>query len=445
MKKIVEKFKNLPTGWKLLVVILIAALGWYGYGKLFGAKKIKTSYQTDTATKGTLIVTVTTSGNISSGNSVNITTTSTGTVSKVYVKNGDTVKQGQKIAELLLDQASQQRQANAYASYLNALSSNQSSLQGQMSNQSSLEAARKAVLDAKNAYNNMINNMSSPGVNPATKQPYTELERLSIESALTQANNNFAIAENKYNNSGTSIAASRSQVTSAYLNYQQTSSTIVAPIDGVVSNFILNPGISVSGTTSSSSSGNVSTQIVGSVIKAQGSIQALANLTEIDVTKVIPGQKVSLTLDAFPTKTFTGKVLSVNTNGQVSSGVTTYPTTIVLDTDLNNIYPNMSVNASIITNIKDNVILVPSSAVLTLNGQTVVRELQNGQLVNVNAEVGESNDTQTEILSGVNEGDVVVTSVSTATTGASSTSGSIFGGANRGFGGASGATVRIRN
>ena len=402
---------------KIIILLVVIGLGWFSYSNFFANKSSTPQYQTAAATRGTLITTVTASGSISSGNSVNITTTSTGSVTKVYVKNGDTVKQGQKIADLALDQDSQQRQANSYASYLNALNSATSSKQNKLSLQGQLESARKAVLDAQNAVDTMKSNL-------------TDLEKLSLQSALTSARENFTATESKYNSSGTSISASQAQVQSAWLSSQQTSSSIIAPISGVISNFILNPGISVSGSTSSSSNNSVSTQIIGSVIKPQGSIQAGVSLSEVDVTKVAPGQKVTLTLGAFPNKTFTGKILTVNTNGQVSSGVTTYPTTIVLDTDLKNIYPNMSVTANIITNVKDNVILVPNAAVQTSNGQATIRELKNGQLTSVSVEAGDSDSTNTEITSGINEGDSVVTSVTTKTgtsPGTSGTSGSVFG------------------
>jgi multidrug efflux pump subunit AcrA (membrane-fusion protein) len=417
----------------ILIVVIVGVAGYFGYTKFF-AKTATIKYNTATAEKGTLIVSVSSSGSITSGNSVNITTTSTGTVSKVYVKNGDTVKQGQKIAELTLDQDSQQRQANAYASYLNAVSSSKSSTQSKQSTQASLESARKAVLDAQSAVDKMNNNLTNHVFNPATGADYTELEKQSILSTLTNARENFTATESKYNSSDYSISASSASVTSALLAYKQTSATITAPIGGVVSRFVLNPGISVSGTSSSSSSNSVSTQVLGAIIKPEGSIQAVVNLSEIDVTKVEPGQKVTITLGAFANKTFTGSVLMVNTNGSVSSGVTTYPATITIDTDATNIYPNMSVTANIITSTKDGAILVPAAAIQTKNGVSTARIMKNGQVTTVTVETGESNSSEVDVTSGISEGDVVVTGSSTSSTKSSTTTtnksafGSISGG-----------------
>ena len=158
---------------------------------------------------------------------------------------------------------------------------------------------------------------------------------------------------------------------------------------------------------------------------------AQVSLSEIDAAKVKAGQKVTITMDAFPTKSFTGTVLLINTNGSVSSGVTTYPVTILFDTSTDTIYPNMAVNVKIITNIKDNAILVPSAAVLTSNGATTVRELVKGELVLVQATVGDSSDTMTEVLAGVNVGDTMVTSITTSTAKTTTTGTSPFSGLNR--------------
>lgn len=137
----------------------------------------------------------------------------------------------------------------------------------------------------------------------------------------------------------------------------------------------------------------------------QGKLQAQVNISEIDSVKVKEGDKVTMTLDAFPDATFTGKVASINTNGVISSGVASYPAIISFDTGNDHIYPNMNVTAKIITSVKNDVILVPSAAIQT----STVRIMKNGQPVSVTVAAGDSNDTQTEIVSGINEGDIVVT------------------------------------
>jgi len=140
--------------------------------------------------------------------------------------------------------------------------------------------------------------------------------------------------------------------------------------------------------------------------------------------------------DAFPNNTFTGKVFSINTTGSVSSGVTTYPVTIILDTENTSIYANMSATANIIIDSKDNILYVPVSAVINQNGKSVVRILKNNQLHYIPVETGISSDTNIEIISGVEEGVSVVTAIVNSTSVSSGSTGSSpFGIKTGGIGG----------
>jgi uncharacterized RDD family membrane protein YckC len=87
----------------------------------------------------------------------------------------------------------------------------------------------------------------------------------------------------------------------------------------------------------------------------------------------------------------------------------------------------------------DDVLYVPNSAVQTdsTSGTTYVRQMKNGKVVQTPVEIGLKSDTSTEIISGLKEGDSVITSIVTATSGSSSSgTTSPFSTGNRGFGGA---------
>jgi multidrug efflux pump subunit AcrA (membrane-fusion protein) len=134
----------------------------------------------------------------------------------------------------------------------------------------------------------------------------------------------------------------------------------------------------------------------------------------------------------------------------VSSGVTTYPTVIRLNDTVEGLLPNMSASASIITQVKDNALIVPSSSIQTTNGQSTIQIMKDGKPQQVQIETGISSGTQTEISAGVSEGDTIVTRTITATSGSatSNTATSPFsalGGnrTNRAFG-AGGATFIAR-
>ncbi|KKU82436.1 MAG: Efflux transporter, RND family, MFP subunit [Microgenomates group bacterium GW2011_GWA2_47_8] len=402
---ILESIKKLSTVKKIVLVIIILSIGWFTVSKVQSKNASTPQYSEAQVERGTFINSITSSGSITSGNNLSITTSATGTVNHVYVKNGDTVKKGQKIADITLDQDSLQKQTSAWASYLGA----KNSLDSAKNKLNSLQAAEFS------ANQKFINDAVARG--------------LTIDDpTYIQENATWLQAENDYKNQTGVISQAQVSLTSSWYSYQAVSSSIISPAAGIISNLMIAPGSVISAGQ------------VGAIKRPDENTQASVTLSEIDATKVNPGQKVTITMDAFPDKTFTGKVIIVNTNGQVSSGVTSYPATIQFDTSTGNIYPNMGVNVKIITEIKDNVLLVPSSAIQTSNGQKTIRILKSGQLINIPVEVGGTNDTQTEIISGINEGDLVVTSVTTAAKTTTSTTTSPFGGlgGNRNFGGAVG-------
>ncbi len=419
-------FLQLSLFKKLVLVGVVLLLGWFGYGKVLAQKSAKPQYQTATAERGTLITSVTSSGTVSSAGNASIATQATGVVTEILVANGDYVNQGDTIAKLSLDQSSQQKQTAAYSSYLSA----QNSLNSAKNQMNALQAA---LFTANQTFVN-----GAGTVNPITDDPTYIIQRA-----------NWLKAETDYNNQKNVIAQSEAALSSAWLSYSQTSAVVTAPIAGYVSNLSITPGLPIAGNTSSSTTTTTaSSQTLGSITLKDSKLTATVSLTEIDVTKVKSGQKVTLKLDAFPDKTFTGKVAVINTNGSVSSGVTTYPTTITFDDAPDNIYPNMAVNATIILSIKNDVVLVPVSAVKTANGSSSVQLLKDGKSTSVTVEVGDSSDTQTEIISGVTEGDIVITGTVATGTSTTTQTASPFGGGlggGRGFGGGGGGNqIRVQ-
>lgn len=424
--------KWLRSHWKLFIFLLIIIIigGYYGK-RTFFKTPVAPQYQTATAEKGTLIKTVSASGAVSTGNSVNISTSASGVINQVYVKNGDSVSQGQVIADITLDQDSQQRQASAWSSYLSAQNSVASANQSKLTLQGNNLTDQNNLLTAQATANSYQNYDPSDPI----KQKADNSRRVA-ELALQVDQQKAAMTDN-------TIAKAQSDLNSAWLAYQLVAGKITAPITGVVGNLTIASGVVISGqSTSSSANGSATLRQLGTVTVPQGKAQATVTLSEVDVTNVKSGQKASLTIDAYPGKTFTGQVVLINTNGQVSSGVTNYPATLELDSTGVNLYPNMSVNAKIITMIENEVILVPSGSVQSSNGQATVRILTGGQINSVPVTIGDANDTQTVIVSGVNEGDTVVTSISTTrTTGSSASPFGSLGG--RGFGGGGGGGIRL--
>lgn len=407
IKSIWEKFLNLSLIKKVLIVGFLGIVLFFVSQTILGSKSSEPQYQTSVVEKGTLVTSITSSGVITSANNASITTQATGIVKEVYVKNGDFVYAGQNIASITLDQSSLQKQAAAYASYLGAQNSLNSANNQMNALQASLFVANQTFVNGAGI------------TDPIIDDPTYIIQKA-----------NWLKAEADYKNQQNVIAQANASLNSASLSLSQVSSILTAPISGTISNLNLTSGLPISSVSTSDNSSL--TQSVGNIKLEGGNLQALVSLTEIDVTKVKVGQKVTLVLDAFADKTFTGKVSAINTNGSVSSGVTTYPTTITFDTSIDSIYPNMAVTATIIISVKQDVLLIPTGAVQTQNGASFVRILKNGKITEVEVVIGESSDTQTEIQSGISENDKVVIGA-TATGTSSTTTTSPFGGS--GFGG----------
>lgn len=401
---------------KLSIIVGLLVIAGIFLWNIFGPKTASVSYQTAQVTKGTLVVSLSESGSVASANRQPVTTAASGVVSEVNVKNGDSVSVGQVIAKIALDSISQQKQAAAWASYLSAQNSLASAQAAVHTLQATLFKTNQAFLNDRGVSNPSADQQADP--------------------VYIQENDAWLAAEAQYKNQQNVIAQDESSVSSAWLSYQQASGIITAPVAGVVSDITVVPGMQIAANTSTTT---VSSQTVAS-IKTEGNPIVSVTISELDATKIKSGQKATVTFDALPNQTFTGKVAGINTAGTISSGVTTYPATIILDTPNDAILPNMSATADIITDIQSDVLLVPSSAVTAGPNGATVRVMQGSQLVDVPVTVGKSSDTQTEIVSGLKEGQTVVTGTATGTSSTSPFSGGLrigggVGGRNRAFGG----------
>lgn len=439
---------GLPLGWKLIMVVLIILLGFFAYPKIFSSQQTP-KYAMTQVTKGTIISTISQSGNVT-GNQTSVSSPTSGVIEELYVQNGQYVNAGDNLFKVK-STATPEEQASAYSTYQSALNSLASAKNNQQSLDAQMWSAQKSLQDAQSQvdYINDVNNT----INPSTKQPYTDLEKQSINTALTQAQKNFSASEQKYKDSQLAITAAQAQVSSAWLAYQATKTAVVtAPITGTVGNLSVGIGSTVSssgGNNSLSSSSSSSSSSVNSspvlIIGNFADLQIKLQINEVDITKIKVGQIATITLDALPDKSFVGKVSSVDNVGTSNSGVVQFNVYVRFMTVPSDIKSGMSANVSIQTAKKDNVLIVPSTAVQNSNGESTVRVLQNGKLSIVSVDTGISSDSDTEIVSGLKEGDTIVTSIQTSnrtSSGQSSSPFSSFG--NRGFGGGNfGGAVRV--
>ncbi len=145
-------------------------------------------------------------------------------------------------------------------------------------------------------------------------------------------------------------------------------------------------------------------------------LEMTMSIDELDISEVAVGQTVEITADAVQNRSYTGVVTKVSVAGSTSGGITTYPVTVRID-ETDGLLPGMNVDAEIVIAEKENVLAIPSGAVN--RGDTVLVTKDSPSAANaleqeapegyayVQIETGISDDSYTEVVSGLQEGDTV--------------------------------------
>lgn len=146
-------------------------------------------------------------------------------------------------------------------------------------------------------------------------------------------------------------------------------------------------------------------------------LEMVINVDELQIGALSVGQKVQITADAVADKTYVGTVTRVSMKGSSSGGTTTYPITIRID-DTDGLRPGMNANAEIVVAEANNALVVPNAAVIrggyvlvskkSPSAANAVEDMDAPEgYVYVKVETGVSDDSYTEIKSGLKEDDTV--------------------------------------
>jgi len=170
---------------------------------------------------------------------------------------------------------------------------------------------------------------------------------------------------------------------------------IRAPFDGRLANFDIKKGETVSSST-----------VIATMIAPR--MLAEITLNEIDAVVVEIGQKGNLFFDAIEGLSISGEVVDMDIIGTVNQGVVSYNVKVLLDVEDERVKPGMSVSVSIITEAKQDVLLVPLPAIKNQGEINYVEMLLDGVLTQKQVEIGLSNDVMIEIISGLKEGEEII-------------------------------------
>ncbi len=336
-----------------------------------GGKNV--SYSTAKVTRQSISTSITATGTIEPVTQVEVGTQVSGIIDKIYVDYNSIVKKGEIIAEL-----DKTNLVSELASAQSNLNSAESSLAYQKTNYDRYKTLYDKGLVSADDFENA---------------------RLSYDKAVEQVNIEKQTVEKARTNLGYA--------------------TITAPIDGVVLSKEVEEGQTVAS--------SMTTPTLFIIAQDLTDMRVIADVDEADIGGVIEGQRVSFTVDAFPDDTFSGQVTQVRQEATTESNVVTYEVVISAPNEDLKLKPGLTANVTIFTEEKDDVLTVPAKALrfspseaLLQEGETIedvqaqhklwVREGKTFKAYPV--EVGTTNGTLAEIVSGIDEGTVVLTDFS---------------------------------
>ena len=370
----------------ILLGLLIAADAAYYF--FSSNSKQETTYLTESVTRGNVEKTVVASGSVESVNEVDVGAQASGKITKLYVKLGQEIKKGEMIADI--DSTTQ----------INTLNTKKAAL---VSYQAQLKAKKTAYDVALSSYNRL---------SKLYMQKATSLDSVNTaKSTLDNAKAEMEVIE-------ANIKQAEIEVNTAETNVGYTK--ITAPMDGTVISVPVSEGQTVNA--------NQTTPTIVTIADLS-KMKIKPEISEGDITKVKAGQEVSFTIlsdsqtvyhsvidsvDPANTTITDSSSTSSSTNSSSSSSTTSaiyYYANVLIDNPDRTLRIGMTTENNIkIANAKD-VLLISNMAIQKRDGKSVVNILNDkNQPEQREVETGVQNDFQTEIKSGLNEGEKVIVS-----------------------------------
>jgi len=200
------------------------------------------------------------------------------------------------------------------------------------------------------------------------------------------------------------IQAQEAQVLASQANInniaaQIEKATLKAPINGVITKQDAKVGEIASANS-----------VIISLI-SQADFEIEANIPEADIAKVKIGDTAKITLDAYgPDVIFEAKITKIDPAETIVEGVPTYKTTLQFTQNDTRIKSGLTANVDILTNQKENVLAVPYRAVISKDGDKIVRVLIGKKIEERKVQIGlRGSDGNIEITEGVQEGEKIIT------------------------------------
>ena len=365
-----KKVSKVWIGAGALLVVAVAI--WLLSGS---EKREEIAFETAKVAPANIQNSITATGTIEPVTSVTVGTQVSGIVNKLYVDYNSVVKKGQVIAEL---------------DKTNLISE--------------LKTAKANLTSAQSTLNYQTENFKR----------YAALYKKGLVSA-----DDYENAQLTYKQAQEQVASAQETVRKAQTNLGY--ATITSPIDGIVLSKSVEEGQTVAA--------SFSTPELFTIAKDLTNMQVVADIDEADIGDVADGERVTFTVDAYPDDLFKGVVKQVRQEATTTNNVVTYEVVISApNTDLK-LKPGLTANVTIYTAERKGVLSVPSKALrFTPTKETVgnkkivdteaknkVWTLENNNTLKAHAvNIGMTDGTHTQILSGISQGKEVITAIKIA-------------------------------
>jgi len=346
---------------RTLIIIICVVVIFIVLGVVFGGRARRETTPPDTVavTRGDIVRTVLVDGSLVMPNKAYLSFGVTGTVKEVLVDEGNNVTKDKVLARL------------------DTPSLNSSVEMAELQ----VEIAEEQVKAARAQYEIAEINLDEGvlGVSEDVLELQVDIAKANWETAEL----NLEIAE--------------LSLESAELNLEK--AEIVAPFDGMVSDISITEGEEMS-------TAALATPAISLVDTSD--IEMRGFIDEIDIAIVQLGQEAKILLDALPDEEVKGSVAFISPVGTILAGVVSYDTTITLENPVEELRDGMSATAEVIIERRDDVLLIPNRTIRGTTENPKVVVLVDGQQEEREITLGLSDWINTEVLSGLEEGEEVV-------------------------------------
>lgn len=367
------KLKNLAI---LTVIATIGVTGYIYYNQKNTAEQIH--YITEPVIRASINKNVLATGSVRANKRTEVGAQVSGKIQKLYVKLGQTVKQGDLIADI--DSSNQSNSLSTAEAQLSAY-------------HAQLKSAQVALEVAQSNFNR-LNKLYK-----ASSASLSELEAAKNTLASTKAN---------VDNIKAQIKSAEISVNNAKTNLTYTQ--IISPMDGVIVSVPVSEGQTVN-----------SNQTSPTIVQVADLSKMLIKLeiSEGDIAQVKVGQKVAFSTLAEPERVYTASIDSVDpalttltdnsyTEKSGNTEAVYYYANVSIDNTDNSLRIGMTTQAQITIDKREDVLVVPTTVIKKRGKNSYVLVLENGKSIEKPIQLGLSDTINTEVLSGLSEGDKVI-------------------------------------